>query len=84
MQKCELFCHLSIIALKDNDLIIYSHRVLAPKIRFSPGKVRFMTLGSVQVLYKHVMGEGSEGNAYIAYVVRGEGGSRGNMLILIV
>ena len=32
-----------------------------------------MKLGIVQVLYKHVRGGwGSEGNAYFAYVVRGQ------------
>ena len=30
------------------------------------------------------MGGGSEGNAYFAYVVRGGGGSRGKMLILLM
>ena len=29
-------------------------------------------------------GGGSEGNAYFAYVVRGGGGSRGKMLILLM
>ena len=35
--------------------------------------VNICTLGSVQVLYKHVRGEGSEGNAYFAYVDTGGG-----------
>ena len=30
------------------------------------------------------VGGGSEGNAYFAYVVRGGGGSRGKMLILLM
>ena len=30
------------------------------------------------------MGGGSKGNAYFAYVVRGGGGSRGKMLILLM
>ena len=30
------------------------------------------------------VGGGSEGNAYFAYLVRGDGGSRGKMLILLM
>ena len=41
-------------------------------------------LGSVQILNKHVRGGGSEGNAYFVYVVRGDGGYRGKMLILLM
>ena len=37
------------------------------------------------MLCKHVGGGGgSEGNAYFAYMVRGDGGSRGKMLILLM
>ena len=38
----------------------------------------------MQVLYKHVRGGGSEGNAYFAYVVRGMGGLKQNAYIAYV
>ena len=45
--------------------------------------VNICTLGSVQVLYKHVRG-GSDRNAYFAYVVRAGWVDKVEMLILLM